>query len=89
VILKMDEIQVTKRDGGMQPWSSDKLIASIGKAGVPVAASQNIAAQIVDWAKGASADGKVSSDAIRDKVIEIMSSEYPAESDNYKTYKKQ
>lgn len=84
----MDELKVVKRDGKAEEWNSDKLIASITKAGVPVEAAQNIASQLADWAKSSGSDGTISSNMIRDKVIELMTTEYPAEADNYKAYKK-
>lgn len=85
----MNDLKVKKRDGTIEPFSNDKLIASMTKAGVPVDASQNFTVQISNWAKSVSAEGEISSEEIRDKVIEVLSSEYPVEADNYRAYKKE
>jgi len=82
------EIQVKKRDGSIEPWSFDKLVASIGKAGVPVREAEVIAAKVQSWAEQNSQNGQISSTQIRDKVIEVLSENYPVEAENYKTYKK-
>jgi len=79
---------VMKREGGEEVWSFDKLLASLGKAGVPGYASTEVALRIEAWAKNPVNKGRVTSTQIRDKVIEFLTTIYPAEANIYSTYKK-
>ncbi len=83
------ELSVQKRDGKTEPWSMDKLIAAIGRAGVPVEEASNLAKTIEEWAKSAAVKGVIASSAIRDKVIVALKAQFPVESDNYQAYKKE
>lgn len=83
----MPNINVKKRDGVIEPWSYDKLVTSIGKAGVPMVSAEDIASKIQAWAQENS-DGIISSTEIRDRIIEDLKTNFPAEADNYKAYKK-
>jgi hypothetical protein len=83
----MSEIMVMKREGGEEEWSFEKLLASIGKSGVEVYASTEIARRIEAWAKDPVNNGKVTSTQIRDKVIEFLTPSYPAQADSYAAYK--
>ncbi len=84
----MNSVVVQKREGGEEPWSFDKLVASLGKAGVPVDSAEEIAGQIETWAQDHLNKGRVTSTQIRDKVIELLSPLFPAEAESYKIYKK-
>ncbi|OGM05576.1 hypothetical protein A2715_05840 [Candidatus Woesebacteria bacterium RIFCSPHIGHO2_01_FULL_39_32] len=83
------EIQVRKRDGNLEPWSYDKLVAAIGKAGIPVQEAEEIASSVQSWAQQSAVDGNIDSTQIRDKVIEALKSQFPSESRNFETYKKE
>lgn len=82
------DIVVQKREGGEEPWNFDKIVASLGKAGVPVDASEEIASRVETWAKDEINKGSVTSTQIRDKIIELLGSDFPAEADSYQAYKK-
>ena len=85
----MEELKVKKRDGVLEPWSFDKLVASLGKAGIETSKADSIAKELFEWAQGAAENGEITSVAIRDAVIEKLKAEYPVESDNYSAYKKE
>ena len=85
----MDSLNIVKKDGSVEGWNKDKLIASIGKSGVDVKGAQEIYDKALDWAVAAQKEAKVSSNELRDKIIEFMKEDYPAEADNYQTYKKE
>jgi len=82
------KIKVKKRDGVVEDWSYDKVIASIGKAMMPYKKAQGIADKIHVWAKESAKEGAIASTAIRDKVIELLSQSDPVSADNYKVFKK-
>ncbi|OGM21785.1 hypothetical protein A2863_00675 [Candidatus Woesebacteria bacterium RIFCSPHIGHO2_01_FULL_38_9b] len=85
----MDQVNVQKKDGSEEPWSYDKLVASLTKSGLPVEGAENMASKVQEWVKSEAKDGIINSGAIRDKLLEIMKSEYPAEAENYQSYKKE
>lgn len=85
----MNDLNVKKRDGKLEPWSVDKLVTAIGKAGVPIEAAQNFAKNIEGWAKGTAQKGVIASTEIRDKVVEFIKGEYPSQADNFQAFKKQ
>ena len=82
------DINVKKREGEVEPWSYDKLVASIGKAGVPEREAEQVAGAVQSWVLTNAESGVVSSTAVRDKVIEEMKKSYPSEADTYQAYKK-
>lgn len=83
------EIKIVKRDGTEEYFSIDKLITSIAKTGVPLQRSEEIASDIKIWLeKTQQESGNISSNLVRDKVIEKLASEFPAEVDSYKAFKK-
>ena len=83
------EIQVRKRDGNLEPWSFDKLVAAIGKAGIAVQEAEQIASSVQSWARQEAVDGNIESTQIRDKVIEMLRKDYAVESRSFETYKKE
>ena len=83
------ELKVKKRGGGTEEWNHDKLLASINKAGVPIAEAEKMAKSIKTWAEENADGGVVDSVKLRDRVIENMKDDYPAESDSYQAYKKE
>ena len=82
------DINVKKRDGSEEPWSYDKLVAAVTKAGIPLTAAENLASQVQEWVKTASQDGTILSTKVRDKLVELMKVDFPVESDNFQAYKK-
>lgn len=84
----MDVLQVKKRDGSLEPWNIDKLITSMVRTGVPMQEAQRIASEIENWAKASAQNAEITSVEIRDKVIDMLSAEFPTEAENYKSYKK-
>ncbi len=86
------DIKIMKRDGSLESFNYDKLVSSIGKAGISVPDSEKIAYEVKDWinAKPKLERGSqsiVKSSDIRDKITELLSKDFPIESDNYKSYK--
>jgi 2-phosphoglycerate kinase len=86
-VREMD-LKVRKRDGNEEPWSDDKLVTSMTKAGVADDAASAMAAKIKDWAKDAAENGVIASSEIRGKVIENLEADYPEEADSYRAFKK-
>ena len=84
----MQELKVRKRDQSEEDWSYDKLLASIGKAGVEIKEAQIIASKIESWAGSSSENGIVDSEKLREKVFEVMKDTHPAEADSYQVFRK-
>jgi len=82
------DLQVKKRDGNLEPWSFDKLLASFNKAGVPNENSETLAEEVQSWAQENAEENVIPSVTVRDKVIEVMSRDFPAEAETFRVYKK-
>lgn len=72
----------------MEEWSDDKLIASIQKTGVSTDDAQEIANKVKDWVKANTKNNIIDSVQIRDKVVELLKVNFPAEADSYQAFKK-
>jgi len=83
----MQNLQIKKRDGVLELFSLDKLIASITKAGVNAGEASKIAKEVKEWIFQ-SGKKEIESVDIRDKVIELLAINFPAEADSYKTFLK-
>jgi 2-phosphoglycerate kinase len=84
----MDQLKIKKRDKSIEGWSDDKLITSMSKAGVPIDKAQKIAGDIKNWARKNAVNYVVTSVELRDKVIESIKVEFPAQADSYQAFKK-
>lgn len=84
----MDELKIKKRDGRIEEFNLDKLIISIGRAGVPLVESEKYAEMIKNWLISLTEKGAIESGRIRDKIIELLGKDFPIEADSFKTYKK-
>lgn len=84
----MNDIFINKKSGGNEIFNFDKLLASIGKTGVPLTGAIKICKNIEEWIKKQVKIKPVASSQIRDKVIKLLSKDFPAEAESYKVYKK-
>lgn len=85
----MANLKVKKRDGNTEDFSYDKLVVSIGKAGVPETNAEEVASQVATWTQNTAGEsGEIGSSEIRDKIIELLSNDFPVEAENYRAYKK-
>jgi len=83
-----DEIKVKKRDGKVETWDYDKVLASIGKSMVPLKKAEAVATAVEKWMNEQKGKVAVESTEIRDKVIEVLKEVDPVAADNYQVYKK-
>ena len=81
-------IVVVKRDSKTEPFSYDKLVSSILKAGVPSGDAELIATNIKNSLVTNTKDGRLNSTVIRDKIVDALKIDFPLESETYETYKK-
>ena len=84
----MSEIKVKKRDGKVEAWDYDKVLASIGKSMVPLKKAETVAMSVEKWLKKAAVKGVVTSTEVRDRVIEVLREVDSVAADNYQAYKK-
>ena len=82
------EIQVEKRDGTVESFSIDKLITSMARCGVPLSVCEVESERIRNWMTSEAKDNKIKSVQIRDRIIEELIADYPAEMDSFKVFKK-
>jgi 2-phosphoglycerate kinase len=87
-VSKIKDLKVKKRDESLESWSYDKLVTSINKSGVPIDDAERYAKEVQEWSSSNAKDGVISSVAIRDRVMEVIKNDYPAESDSYQAFKK-
>ena len=85
----MEAVKVQKRGGGVEDWSSDKLINSMAKAGISVTDAERVSKEVQAWAEQNAANGIVTSNQIRDRVTEVLKNQFPVEADSYVAYKKE
>lgn len=85
----MADIQVRKKDGSLQDWSYDKLLASISKTGVAPEKAEGMASNVEKWTQESAENGVIDSSGIRGKVIAVLKEADPAAAEKYETYKKQ
>jgi transcriptional regulator NrdR family protein len=84
----MQDLQVEKREGGTEPWSKEKVINSVAKAGLSVEVAEHLEFLVEFWARRNAKDRKISSTEVRDKVIDLLGSIDPMVSEAYGSYKK-
>jgi len=82
------KITVRKNNGDVEDYNYDKVLASIMKAGVPLKESEAISQRVDKWVRENIKDGTIASTMIRDKIIELMSEQFPSEADSYQAYVK-
>ncbi len=79
---------ILKRDGTKESFSYDKLVASIARAGVPIANSEIIALDVSKWIAGNLENGEIKSTTVRDEITLELMSDFPVQADNYQVFKK-
>jgi len=85
----MSDLNVKKRDGTVEPFSYDKIVASISKAGVPIKSAEDVASEVTGFIQDQGGEkGEILSTLVRDKIIEVLSKDFPVEADNYQSFKK-
>lgn len=84
----MAALQVQKREGGVEDWNFDKVLASITKAGVLLEEAKHTAYLVEAWAQKNAQNGIISFSEIRDKVTQFLRVIDPVIADAYESYKK-
>lgn len=84
----MRDLKVRKRDGKVENWNYDKILASIGKSMVPLKKAEAVASSVEKWVEKSAGKGVVSSNEIRDKIIEVLKEIDTVAAENYQVYKK-
>lgn len=81
------ELKITKRQGGVDHWSDDKIITSIMRAGASSEESRQVTQSVKDWAEKNADDGKINSTQLRDQVIKQLKLVNPLAANTYQLYK--
>lgn len=81
-------LNVRKRGGGVEPWSMDKVINSVGVAGLTVRESEALGILIEEWVKKVAVNGEISSIQVRDKVLELLRVIDTVAAEAFEAYKK-
>lgn len=82
-------IYVLKKVSEKEPFSYDKIIASVLRAGVPMQNAEPISRSVEKWVIENAKNGEIKSSQIRDKVYESLLPEFPSEADSYQAYVKE
>ncbi|MFV1917318.1 MAG: ATP cone domain-containing protein [Patescibacteria group bacterium] len=83
----MEDIQVLKREGGIENWNYDKTLSSIIKVGLDYEKAEQISKKIEKWVEKTAKNNVIKSTAIRDKIIELLMAYDPLAANSYKAYK--
>ena len=82
----MGDLIVKKRDGMDEDWSDDKIIASIGKAGLDITKAEALSESIKSYFINLKRE-KITSSEIRDKVIIELAAVDQVSCEAYRNYK--
>lgn len=85
----MNQLKVKKRDTSLEDFNYDKLLASLTKAGLDVNNAEVVAREIVEWAIANAVENVVTYVELREKVMNRLNEEFPAEANAYTFYKKE
>lgn len=80
-------MQVEKRDGQTEEFSRNKIYRSVAAAGLSPNDANRVTNQVQAWAES-SGQETVSTQEIRDKVIQLLEEKDPAVAESYRSYKK-
>ena len=83
----MEGIKVKKKEGGVEPWMYDKVLASVGKTGISLEMAEDVTNRVEVWVKTNAKNGVINSEDVRDKVTELLKEADPVAGDNYQAYK--
>ncbi|MCH7641403.1 hypothetical protein IID22_04370 [Patescibacteria group bacterium] len=83
----MEDIKVKKKEGDVERWMYDKVLASIGKTGISLKIAEDITGRVENWVKANAKNGVIDSADVRDKVTELLKKADPVAGDNYQAYK--
>ena len=83
----MEDIKVKKKEGNVEAWMYDKVLASVGKTGISLKMAEDITNKVEVWVKANAKNGVINSVAVRDKVTELLKKADPVAGDNYQAYK--
>lgn len=81
-------IKVEKNDGTQEPWSRDKLVQGMVKAGATLDQAESVANQVEEWATGAATNDVIRTGDIRAKVLELLDATNPDAKTAFEAYKK-
>jgi transcriptional regulator NrdR family protein len=84
----MQQINVEKKGGNIEPFDRSKVATSVVKAGGTEDVGEQIASQIESWIQEAAEGGIVKTSQIREKVLEILKTVNEEAAKLYENYKK-
>lgn len=84
----MADLKVEKKGGEIEDWSYDKVLLSIGKSMIPLKKAEELARQVEKWANSKAKEGVISSEELREKVIEVLKENDSVAAESYRLYKK-
>jgi len=81
--------KVKKKDGSLQDFDRNKVFESIMRAGATREEAEKIATEVETWLPSVAVSGVIDSQAVRAKIIEILTPLNPTVAGDYQAYKKQ
>jgi len=84
----MSDLQVIKKDGSLEAYQSSKVNNSVKLAGATPEQAESITAQVGQWALSSAKEGKISTQEIRGKVIELLKQVNNDAAMNYESFVK-
>ena len=82
------ELQIQKKDGRLEAFDRNKVLAGIVKSGALTEEAESITVQIETWAQDAAQNGVIGVLEIRGKVLEILRSVNPEAAARFESYQK-
>ncbi len=80
--------KVQKKDGNLEDFDRNRVLQSVVKAGGTNEEAEKITAEVEAWLPGAVVTGVVTTQAIREKVLELLRPLNPIVAGDFEVYKK-
>lgn len=80
-------MQVKKRDGRLEEFDREKLKRGLVAAGIEDEKTEELTSQLEQWAQDAATDEVIESQAIWEKMVEVLEETDPDSASRYKAYR--
>lgn len=81
-------VKVQKKDGRLEDFQRAKVVAGVMKSGADFDQAQEVGRQVEAWVGGAAVNGVITSEAIRQKVLEVLRAVNPTAAAAFEAYRK-
>ncbi len=81
-------VKVQKKDGRLEDFLRAKVVAGVLKSGADFNQAEEVGRQVETWVQQTAVSGMISSNQIREKVLEVLRGVNPAAATTFESYQK-